>query len=169
MRYDTILGYVKAATELFRLRNFPPPFLLDSKHSLAATILNNIKDEEDIAVQRAPLSPEMYAEILKLAKKSDFLSMEQCIADFSILGRYLGPRLAEYAQKSYIQTGRSPQIPKWKASHKSIMRKGYHLYGQARTYRPPRHNRKHQPTNEDESKVQSPEEPPKWRRERSTR
>lgn len=101
MRYDTILGYVKAAFELFRLRNFPAPFPLDSKYSLAATILNNIKDEEDIAVQRAPLSPEMYAEILKLAKASDLLSIEQCISDFSILGRYLGPRLAEYAQRSY--------------------------------------------------------------------
>eukprot|EP00984_Skeletonema_dohrnii_P022675 scaffold11768_cov88-Skeletonema_dohrnii-CCMP3373.AAC.4 len=53
MRYDTILGYVKAAVELFQLRNLPPPFLLDNKGSIAACILANIKDEENIAVQRA--------------------------------------------------------------------------------------------------------------------
>ena len=100
MRYDTILGYVKAAFELFRLRQFAYPFDLDDKYSLAATILNNIKEEENIATQRAPITAEMFAEMLKASSKSDFLSLEQTITDLSILGRYLGPRLAEYGQKS---------------------------------------------------------------------
>lgn len=100
MRYDTILGYVKAALELFRLRHLTYPFNFDNKSSLAATILNNIKEEETIATQRAPLTSEMYAEMLKVSSKSEFLSLEQAISDLSILGRYLGPRLAEYGQKA---------------------------------------------------------------------
>lgn len=100
MRYDTILGYIKAAFELFRLRDLPYPFDLDNKSSLAATILNNIKDEETIATQRAPLTSEMFAEMLKVSSTSDFLSLEKAITDLSILGRYLGPRLAEYGQKT---------------------------------------------------------------------
>lgn len=119
MRYDTILGYVKAAIELFQLRNLPPPFLLDNKGSIAACILANIKDEENIAVQRAHLSVEMYAEILKRSKESNLLSMEQCIADFAILGRYLGPRLTEYAQKSY-QRAEIHKFPSGKEVVKAI-------------------------------------------------
>ena len=56
IRYGTILGeYVKATFELSRLRHFTYPFDLDDKDSLAATILNNIKEEENIATQRAPI------------------------------------------------------------------------------------------------------------------
>ena len=100
MRYDTILGYVKDTFELFRLRNLPEPFYFDDKSSLAATVLRNIRDEENIADQRPPITPEMFAEMLKTSEVSDFLSAQCSIADLAILGRYLGPRLAEYGQKS---------------------------------------------------------------------
>ena len=38
--------------------------------------------------------------MLNVSPKSHFLSLEQTITDLSILGRYLGPRLAKYGQKS---------------------------------------------------------------------
>ena len=98
MRYETILAYTKAAFELFKLRGLPYPFDLDNKSSLPATILNNIKEEETIAAQRAPLTPEMYAIMLKDSSDSEFLSLQQTITDLSILGRYLGQRLGEYGQ-----------------------------------------------------------------------
>jgi hypothetical protein len=100
MRYDTILGYVKDAFELFRLRNLPDPFDFDDRSSLAATILRNIRDEENIADQRSPITPEMFAEMLKTSASSNFLSAQCTMTDLAILGRYLGPRLAEYGQKS---------------------------------------------------------------------
>ena len=64
------------------------------------TILRNIREEENIAEQRSPITPEMFAEMLKTSESSDLLSAECIMADLAILGRYLGPRLAEYGQKS---------------------------------------------------------------------
>jgi len=101
LRYDTIKGYAEAAITLFLLRDFPVPFSPDDKTSIAATILRNIKEEENIAVQRAPLTVEMFAVMLQDLIRLDFLSMESCIIDQAILGRYIGPRLSEYGQKSH--------------------------------------------------------------------
>lgn len=101
LRSDTIKGYAKAAIKLFRLRDFPAPFDFNDTSSMAATVLNNYEEQEDIASQRLPLDDHIFAQILQISSSSDFLSKECCLSDIIILSRYLGFRLSEYGQKSH--------------------------------------------------------------------
>ncbi len=67
---------------------------------MAATILRNYEQQEDIAAQRSPLNERFYAAMLQKMTLSNFNSKEYCICDIAILARYLGFRLSEYGQKT---------------------------------------------------------------------
>jgi hypothetical protein len=62
---------------------------------MAATILKNYEEQEDIAAQRYPLDESFFAAMLQKMACSDFNSKEYCICDIVILARYLGFRLSE--------------------------------------------------------------------------
>ena len=56
--------------------------------------------EEDIARQRSPISKEMFASLIEVAKHSPPNSLEVNVADWMIFVRITGLRCAEYAQKN---------------------------------------------------------------------
>jgi hypothetical protein len=57
--------------------------------------------EEQIARQRAPLDNEIFAELRRVAQASKCNdSVNMLLGDVVTLGRYIGPRLSEYAQKT---------------------------------------------------------------------
>jgi hypothetical protein len=67
----------------------------------AGIIINNCKKQEDIAVQRLPLSNEIFVELLNMADNSKSINSEQsALADVVCIARMLGPRVSEYAQTS---------------------------------------------------------------------
>ncbi len=90
-----------AAIKLFRLRGFPDPFKFNDNSSMAATILKNYEEQENIATQRSPLNERFFASMLEIMDSSDFMSKEHTLCDLAILSRYLGFRLSEYGQKSH--------------------------------------------------------------------
>jgi hypothetical protein len=50
-----VQGYAKAVNNLFKLQRFSPPANLSNRNNMAAILLNNMLQEEDIARQHAPL------------------------------------------------------------------------------------------------------------------
>jgi hypothetical protein len=66
---------------------------------MMASLINNMLQEEDIARQRAPFDNEIFAELRRSATSSKNCdSVNNLLFDFVSLGRYIGPRLSEYAQ-----------------------------------------------------------------------
>ena len=100
LRSETIKGYATEAIQLFRYRKLPDPFHFNDSNSMAATILKNYEEQEDIAAQRYPLNEGFFAAMLQKMSYSEFNSKEYCICDIAILARYLGFRLSEYGQKT---------------------------------------------------------------------
>ena len=61
----------------------------------------NHQKEEDIAVQRYPLNSEILAKLATMASSSPSMDSEQNLMfDITCLGRFIGPRVSEYAQTS---------------------------------------------------------------------
>jgi hypothetical protein len=66
---------------------------------MRAILLNNMLREEDIARQSAPLDNEIFAKLRRTAIASKCEdSVSALLFDVAALGRYIGPRLSEYAQ-----------------------------------------------------------------------
>ena len=100
-RSKTVRGYVESINSLFRLRNLPIPADLSNRTNTCARIISAREKEENIANQRSPITREMYAVLLDLARKSeDKDSIESVVADWFTLIRITGLRCAEYAQKT---------------------------------------------------------------------
>jgi hypothetical protein len=66
------------------------PIVLSDPNNMAGILINNLIKEEDIARQRSPLDSKMYAKMLGRSNVSRSLDSEH--------GRYLGPRMSEFAQ-----------------------------------------------------------------------
>jgi hypothetical protein len=101
LRSATVKGYAESVNTLFKLRNMPVPADLSDPNNMSAMLINNMLREEQIARQRAPLDNEIFAELRRVANasKSDD-SANMLLRDVVTLGRYIGPRLSEYAQKN---------------------------------------------------------------------
>lgn len=99
VRSKTLRGYAEAVNELFHLRHMPLPYVPGDKSNDCAAAIDNLADEETIAVQRSPLTEEIAAECLKSGKASPQNSASSLISNILCLARYVGPRLSEYAQK----------------------------------------------------------------------
>ena len=95
----TIRGHVDMINKLFQLRNFKPPADLSDRTNMCARILFAREKEEDIARQRSPISKEMFASLIEVAKHSPPNSLEVNVADWMIFVRITGLRCAEYAHK----------------------------------------------------------------------
>jgi hypothetical protein len=75
------------------------PIVLSDPNNMAGILINNLIKEEDIARQRSPLDSKMYAEMLRRSNASRLLDSEHCtLFDATTIGRYLGPRVSEFAQ-----------------------------------------------------------------------
>jgi hypothetical protein len=96
----TVCGYGEAINTLFHLRHFDIPADLSDHTNMCFKIIHTREREEDIAKQRSPITREMFAALLELAKKSPVNSIEAVVADWFILIRITGLHCAEYAQKT---------------------------------------------------------------------
>jgi hypothetical protein len=101
LRAATLSGYASAIGLLFGLRGFDPPIVKDDPNNWGALLIANCKKEEDIAVQRLPLNSAIYAELKRMAQASKSPDSEKNVLfDVTCIGRFLGPRVSEYAQTS---------------------------------------------------------------------
>ena len=101
LRAQTLVGYAGAIGNLFRLRGFCPPIDTSDPDNYGGTLKNNHRKEEDIAVQRYPLTAAIFAELGKRSEKSKSDDSEQClIFNVTCMGRFIGPRAGEYSQTS---------------------------------------------------------------------
>jgi hypothetical protein len=70
-------------------------------NNMAAILVNNILNEEDIARQHSPLNNSIFAELqqmLETIRDKDLVN--NLLFDVMALGHYIGPRLSKYAQVS---------------------------------------------------------------------
>ena len=101
IRSATVRGYADAVNTLFRLCYLPIPADLLDPNNMMTILINNMMREEQIARQRAPLDNEIFAELRRVAQASKCNdSVNMLLGDVVTLGRYIGPRLSEYAQKT---------------------------------------------------------------------
>jgi len=101
LRAATLSGYATAIGLLFGLRGFDPPIVMSDPNNWGAALIANCKKEEDIAVQRLPLNNTIFAELKKMAQASKSPDSEKNVLfDVTCIGRFLGPRVSEYAQTS---------------------------------------------------------------------
>jgi len=84
-RSTTIRGHIDVINKLFQLRNFKPPVDLSDRTNMCARILFAREKEEDIARQQSPISREMFASLLEVAKHSAPDSLKVNVADWMIL------------------------------------------------------------------------------------
>ncbi len=101
IRSATVRGYANVVNTLFRLRYLPIPADLSDPNNMTTILINNMMREEQIARQRAPLDNEIFAELRRMAQASKCNnSVNMLLGDVVTLGRYIGPRLSKYAQKT---------------------------------------------------------------------
>ena len=99
LRSNTVRGYALAVNTLFRLRGYKPPTELSDRNNMPGIVINNLIKQEDVANQRAPLDNEIFAEINRVAKTSHSLDSDRnLLFDILTFGRFIGPRVSEYAQ-----------------------------------------------------------------------
>ena len=98
-RSDTVKGYLEAVNDLFIARKFKPPVDLNEITNPASTIVKNLKEEEDIAKRRDPITSEIYAEIIRQAKEAEPGSEKWLLGKLANVAKNIGPRSCEYAQK----------------------------------------------------------------------
>jgi hypothetical protein len=68
-------------------------------NNMAGILINNLIKEEDIARQHSPLDSNIFAKLLQKLNVSCLPDSEQrTLFDLVALGRYIGPRVSEYAQ-----------------------------------------------------------------------
>ena len=100
MQSATCRGYADTVNHLFLLRDFQSPTNFDDKENMAATIVHNLRREEDTATQRSPLTSEIFAELKRISKGSPEDSPKQIVFNMVSFGRITVPRANEYVQKT---------------------------------------------------------------------
>ena len=97
---QTLVGYANAILNLFKLRGFRPPIDLSDPNNYGGTLIVNHRREEDIAAQQYPLTSAIVAELGKRASLLKSPNSEQhLLFGITCIGRFIGPRVSEYAQK----------------------------------------------------------------------
>ena len=91
IRSSTVSQYAVAINALFTLRGFRPPIEpTNSKNNLGGIIITNRKREEEISVQRNPLSMKIYSHLLVQATSSKSIDSEaSLLANCTTLGMAL--------------------------------------------------------------------------------
>ena len=98
-RSGTIRVYIDSINALFSARGFGIPADLANKDNLASILYQAWKKEETIARQRAPLTPEIFAQLKIQADQTGQDSVETVVFDYFCVIRISGLRGGEYAKK----------------------------------------------------------------------
>lgn len=99
LRAETVQLYIKAVNALFVARGFPAPVDFADKCDPTVTLIHNLETWQTIPNRRNPLTPQMFAEMMRRAELSGDDSFEAATCDWSLVGRYQGLRTGEFAQK----------------------------------------------------------------------
>ena len=100
LRSKTVHGYADAVNTLFQKRGFVKPVRWSEVGNVSAILIDNLAKEEDIGSQRSPLDNKIFAQLqAKAAASPSQDSVDNVFFNLLALGRYVGPRLSEYAQK----------------------------------------------------------------------
>ena len=99
IRAATVRGYADQINELHKLRGFQQP-IFNSRDNTPFVLIKALKDEENIAKQRRPITEDMASEMIREGNNSNKLSKKALIKDLTIFARQVGPRAAEIAQKT---------------------------------------------------------------------
>jgi len=97
IRSATLRGYAEAVNNLFRLRGMQLPYDPSNKQNDSTVAIANLADEETIANQREPLTEPIAAEAIRIGQEAHQDSVDNLVANIICLGRFIGPRLSEYA------------------------------------------------------------------------
>jgi hypothetical protein len=122
LRSATIREHLDALNELFEDRGFDPPIDLTNKSSGAGLFFQNVKTWENVPNRRTHITPEFLDELTKRAKQDkDGLGFTSSILDWTLLGRFTGHRLGEFAQETQkrIEYHVSPRKRYLKANSRS--------------------------------------------------
>jgi len=100
VRSKTAHGYADAVNLLFRLRGFTLPANFNDAANETMIIVKNFHKEEKIASQLSLLDNKMFAQLQTKATKSKSDDpIDNLMFNITALGRYIGPRASEFAQK----------------------------------------------------------------------
>ena len=99
VRSATLRGYAESVNQLFSLRRKPLPYDPEDKCNDSNVAISNLADEEDIALQREPLTASIAAEAIRIGQHADQDSGDSLISNIICLSRLVGPRLSEYGNK----------------------------------------------------------------------
>ena len=100
LRSMTVQGYAIAINTLFELRGFPSPIDTSNPNNIGNIVVSNLSKEENISRRRSPLDAKIFAELQRMAEESKSADSEvSLLLDVTIIGRYVGPRVSEYAQR----------------------------------------------------------------------
>jgi len=101
LRAATLAGYAKDVNTLFTLQGFTSPANLSNPDNWASMKIMNHQKEKDITVQQYPLNSEILAKLATMALSSPSTDSEKNLMFVvTCLGRFIGPRVSEYAKKS---------------------------------------------------------------------
>jgi hypothetical protein len=99
IRSATVKGYAEQINELHKLRGFQQP-IFNSQDNTPFVLIKALRDEENIAKQRRPITEDMASEMIREGSNSHKLSKKALIKDIAMFARQVGPRAAEFAQKT---------------------------------------------------------------------
>jgi len=116
-RSATVRGYANDINDLFSMRGFMHPADFNDKQNMSAQLFQALKEEEDVARQRDPITTQTFATMAKRAATAHRDSPEVVVFQFFCLIKILGLRKAEYAQK--VQT--KVEIHTYPVSNKKVV------------------------------------------------
>ena len=100
LRSMTVQGYAQAINALFELRGFQAPINSSDPNNVGTIVISNLSKEENISRKRSPLDAKIFAGLQRMADESKSADSDvNLLLDVTIIGRYVGPRVSEYAQK----------------------------------------------------------------------
>ncbi|KAL7524435.1 hypothetical protein ACHAXR_003466 [Thalassiosira sp. AJA248-18] len=126
-RSGTIRGYAESVNALFQAREFPIPANFIDKMNMTTKLYKALEKEEDIAKQRSPLTPQIFAMLKKIADARDEDSPESVVFDWFCINRILGLRSCEYAQKTQVKIEKH-EYPSGKVVVKAFVRSDWIFY-----------------------------------------
>ena len=103
LRSATIREHLDALNDLFTERGYDPPVDFNLKTEGSALFYENVKTWERVPNRRTHFTPEFLNELIRRGQQdADGLGFAASIMDWSLLGRFTGHRLGEFAQENQV-------------------------------------------------------------------
>ena len=117
-RSGTVRGYLNDINDLFDMRDFPIPADFKNKQNMSVRLFEALKEEEDVAKQRDPITTEIFALLKVKADEAGPDSAVTVVFEWFCLIKIMGLRAGEYAQR--VQT--KVEIHEYPVSGKKVVK-----------------------------------------------